>query len=556
MARVNLIPNPSFKSTLLFWAATGGSTAIARVTGDSLFGDSCARVTKAATTNTGIVSDRFAVTPSTQYAVSAYIKVPVGEEAVTAVLTVAWFAASSGGSAISTSTSESFYYTFEDDWSRVGLVATAPSNANYAVVSVVQTTTAVADETFLVDAVLFEAESRVREYFENTTQAQENKTMDKALSKVPKPHLTGAELNADIALGKLVFNTIDEDGTVWVVTDIDGWWEQPNSNMPDLTRGFADGSYDSRGRWTARDITVTGVFLPQSREGVAKARNKLIEATDLVYRGDWLITEEDRSKASWVRLNGKVNIRTVNPRGRTEFSIGLRAPDPIKYEWVDGSEFGYDVYTVGAKNAALSRSGEVTVTNHGNTRVFCNLVVTGPCGTPTSITNLTTGQSIVLTESLVGPGATIGTTVTKSRASNVATLVVNVSTASVLSAGDLINVTGITGWNGTNLVLTAVDADPVTGYAIISYANTGTNVSATADTNGAVAYVEPERLEIDTYDREVAFNGYVDGARYRVDTLVDWIYLAPGENVLKLEDESTANGTASLEVIFRSGWLG
>jgi hypothetical protein len=63
-------------------------------------------------------------------------------------------------------------------------------------------------------------------------------------------------------------------------------------------------------------------------------------------------------------------------------------------------------------------------------------------------------------------------------------------------------------------------------------------------------------LEIDTYDREVALDGSIDGTRSILDTLVDWIRLSPGANTLTVIDEGNANSTATLRVYYRSGWIG
>jgi hypothetical protein len=63
-------------------------------------------------------------------------------------------------------------------------------------------------------------------------------------------------------------------------------------------------------------------------------------------------------------------------------------------------------------------------------------------------------------------------------------------------------------------------------------------------------------LEIDTRDREVAFNGEVEGARGRVDVLADFIRLLPGDNEIEVEDEGNPESSATLRVFYRSGWLG
>jgi hypothetical protein len=229
-------------------------------------------------------------------------------------------------------------------------------------------------------------------------QNAENKIVNKALTKVPYPFVTGLELKADIALGDLVFNTIDEDGVVWIITDIEGWWNHPDPEFTDLPRGFGDGSYDVRGRYAARQLTLTGAFLPPDASYVQAARDKLVQATDLVYTGAWLRANEVPTKASYVRLNGRPDIITVNPRGRTEFSIGLKAADPIKYEWIDDGPDNYDYVDINAKNTSLSRTGIATVTNSGNIKVPVLIEVTGEltCDTTDTvqIKNTTRGEQI------------------------------------------------------------------------------------------------------------------------------------------------------------------
>ena len=55
-------------------------------------------------------------------------------------------------------------------------------------------------------------------------QGQENFYVDRGLTPLPQPHLTGMKLKADIVLWDFAFNTIDEFGVTGVITDIDGWW--------------------------------------------------------------------------------------------------------------------------------------------------------------------------------------------------------------------------------------------------------------------------------------------------------------------------------------------
>lgn len=239
------------------------------------------------------------------------------------------------------------------------------------------------------------------EYYEPTlninpdAQDKENTLVNKALTKYPTPHISGLKLKADIRLGNLVLNTIDENNVVWVCTDVDGWWNLPDPEMPDLPRGWGDGSYDAKGRYASRLLTLTGAFLTQDVGQVEAARAKLIEAVSLVYRGDWLIVNETPVKGTFVRLSGKPEIMTVSPRGRTEFSIGLKAADPIKYEYVDGVEDGYRVVTI----TPTAGSADVVITNTGNTTVPVIIELSKNFPNPTapnfpSITNAATDQII------------------------------------------------------------------------------------------------------------------------------------------------------------------
>lgn len=299
-------------------------------------------------------------------------------------------------------------------------------------------------------------------------QAVENKLVNLALSKLPQPHITGLKLKSDVVLGDLILNTIDSNGVVWVVTDIDGWWRLPEVETQDLPRGWGDGSYDAKGRFANRLITLTGSFLTQDPAQAAAARDKLFRAIDLVYNGDWLIVREDPDKYAWVRLSGTPEIQNVSARGRTDFSIGLKAVDPIKYELVDN-----DVDALNSET--ISMGGSVTITNSGNTKVPVMFEVEG-----------------ALTASAASPVA---------------------------------------------ITLTSATPDKVI--------------------NIVVSQSSGNRLNIDTYKREVLYNdqGYETGvgaARRRLSTLVDWFELEPGTNTITF----TGTGTATCTVLFRSGWIG
>jgi hypothetical protein len=231
-------------------------------------------------------------------------------------------------------------------------------------------------------------------------QSEENKLVNKALTKLPIPHFSGLKLEADIKIGTLVLNTIDEEtGVVWVCTDIQGWWNLPDPELPDLPRGWGDGSYDAKGRWASRILTLNGSFLTQDPDQVEAARAKLLDAISLVYRGDWLVVNETPvTKGTFVRLSGRPEIDTVSARGRTNFSIGLKAADPIKYEYIEENSDGYNIVTLTANS---SGDATATITNAGNVSVPIivelakSFTIPAPSDPPT-ITNATSDQAITI----------------------------------------------------------------------------------------------------------------------------------------------------------------
>jgi hypothetical protein len=544
--RTNLVPNPSFKASATGWAGTGGAT-VARVTADYAIGSASLEVTKAAAANSGAaLSSRVAAVAGLSYAVSAYVKVAASEEASTIRVKVDWYTALTGGSLVSSSLSEPVELEPGLYWSRIGKVATAPASTAAARVSIIQPAAGTAAKKFLVDGVLLEQASQVNLYTDDFSQGYETTVANKALTPLPPPVFTGMKLKADVQLGGMVFNTIDENGVVWVITDIGGWWGHPEPEMKDIDRGWGDGSYDVRGRWAARDLKLEGVFIPPDPSYVPAARDALIEATSLVYRNAWLYVNEVPTKAAKVRLSGRPDIETVNPRGRTEFSVGLRAPDPIKYGWNWERADGYYTLDISCANAATGEDGTETVDVDGNTDVHVILEVTGPLTGPASIYNSGSDQELTIIGSL--RAATSRTVTNKARtAAGLVTLTTSAA------HGFLPNDTVTVAISDATFDGTFVIADTPTA-STFTYEKPGATVAATGASGSASIPVDV--LEIDTYALEVAFNGSTEATRSMLDTLTDWLVLSPGSNEISFADDGNANSSASLVVYYRPGWIG
>ena len=239
-------------------------------------------------------------------------------------------------------------------------------------------------------------------------QENENKVVNTALTALPTPFISGMKLEGGIRLynpatdTSLVLNTIDSNNVVWVVRDIEGWWTLPDPELPDLPRGWGDGSYDAVGRWANRLITLNGTFLPQGPSDVATARNALFDMISPMVKtqtAGYLIVTEDGTtqKAAKVRLSGSPLITSVNARGRHDFAIGLKAVDPIKYEFVDGDPDGYQNTTI----TESSGSGTTTITNSGNAAVPIIIETSAQftipdSNNPPTITNTTSDQTITI----------------------------------------------------------------------------------------------------------------------------------------------------------------
>jgi hypothetical protein len=458
--------------------------------------------------------------------VSAHVKLPADADLANLKLLLAWYTDVSGVTQVgSTSYSEIFTVYPSDGWLRLSYLATAPSGANGLKVGVVNQDAVVVE--FYLDAVMVEQDIYLNGYTDDLTQEQENKFVNDALRPLPNPYITGMQLNADVILNGLVLNTVDENNVLWVCTGIDGWWTMPDVEMQDIPRGLGDGSYDVNGRYAYRNITLTGSIIPPSPSYVSAARDKLVRTLDLVRKSGWLLTDEKPVRGSKVRLNGIPSIEVVNPRGRIDFDISLKAVDPVKYEWVVGDPEGYQVDTVNV-------GSNVVLTNNGNTNVSVYLTVNGFISGGTVIRNNTTNQEIEIINDINGEYSYVGDITQVSRTGNVATIVADSTYPFV--AGDLIQVLHVNtaGFNtntATTIISVAdVDADTIS----ISYVNTGTNVANTVPSpTGVLALGQSEFIEVDTYERSVAFIG-LSGYRSKLATLVDWIVLQPGANEIQL----------------------
>lgn len=367
MTRTNLITNASFRTAatgITGWSALS-TASIARVTTGGFIGDSCLQVSSVTSTSTGVIlTDYITINEAKDYSISAYLKIASGYVAGSVTMTIIWYNSSSS---IVLSSTATLTVPADSTWYRIGatvLAATIPGTAVKAKVKFTPTTSTTIT-SFSLDAILFEQNSYIEEFYEDfnqvpstlqsqvesivdstilsaSKQALENNIVNAALRKMPSPYISGLKLEADININGLVLNTIDENNVVWVCTDIKGWWTLPEPEVPDIGRGLDDGSYNVRGRWKARVITLEGSILPPHPDYIAAARDKLISAlSSLVYIGGTLAVDEGPVKIAKVYMIGQPTMDVKNARGRIDFSVQLRAGDPVKYSWNYEATDGY-----------------------------------------------------------------------------------------------------------------------------------------------------------------------------------------------------------------------
>jgi hypothetical protein len=168
--RTNVMGNPNFEVDTLTWGSiqTSGLSSVARITTDAYIGTACLQVTKG-TGRTETLEETAigTVVAGNSYTISGYMKVPIGNETMTAGCRALFFDASNTqlGSFVTGTTAS---LTSTSGWVRFSVTTTAPANSSYVRAYFGQTSGATAGQIFLLDAVLVEQSSSALPYFDGT----------------------------------------------------------------------------------------------------------------------------------------------------------------------------------------------------------------------------------------------------------------------------------------------------------------------------------------------------------------------------------------------------
>lgn len=539
--RVNLLPDPSLRSGGTTHFAALGGAELEYTTEYAYYGSGALKVIKADINNSGVtLAAPVSVRQSETYAFSWHLRLPLTIPAAApadVVLRVEWL--NSFGTVIDINQSTVLSMTDDQVWYRIGGVWTAPIGATLATMEIIQPLPGESGEAFIVDAAMIEKAKYIGGFFDNLPQAAKNTIVNNALSATPQV-INGIRLGADIVFNDLILNTVDENDTVWVCTELDGWWGQTNPELPDIPRGTEDGSYDVEGRLTSRTIILTGIFIPKDNEASLSASiDRLVTAMNLVRKGGWLIANEGINKAAWVRLAAKPTVQTVNARGRTEFQITLKAGDPNKYHWDDNDPEGYT-------NIVFNASDVVSyATNIGTAEVAGMMTLTGPAGAGTRIYNALTDETMVLQQALRGSGV-VASAYQVEATNGIAT--VYTTEPHHLRVGDRISLLNmVIPFSASDQERTITHVSDVFPYSV-SFAIPTDDIDMLA-TSGQIFLVNNDVLEIDTYNRSVMYNGESVGHRSKLTTLTDWIHFGPGTNPIEFYDQVSEIEVVSKELV-------
>ena len=169
--------------------------------------------------------------------------------------------------------------------------------------------------------------------------------------------VAGLCLGGDINLNGLLLNHRDGNGTIWLCTEIEGWWTLPPSEISDVPKPYWDGSMLTTGRYLMRTITVSGCFVPPDPSLVWYNRDLLMRVGSIV-RGIGLlavcgnadydsnpdistsgITGDDPRyfdpfydppKMAMIQTNDVPLVETLRTDGFTQFSLSFRCVQPTK----------------------------------------------------------------------------------------------------------------------------------------------------------------------------------------------------------------------------------
>lgn len=173
LTRTNLVPNPSEEGGVTGWLVVNGGVLSSVSDGTAAVGSNFGRSTLTAVASPGAAfggaANPIAVSPSTAYTTSMYMRCPVSSPTqFTAVrVMMLWYTSTSYSTFISNALTNGTL--IGNGWLRLSVTATSPATANAVRVQGIFVGTAVAGQLLDWDGVLTEASSSMGTYFDGSS---------------------------------------------------------------------------------------------------------------------------------------------------------------------------------------------------------------------------------------------------------------------------------------------------------------------------------------------------------------------------------------------------
>lgn len=132
-----------------------------------------------------------------------------------------------------------------------------------------------------------------------------------------------------VSVGNLTFGAVDANGSVWTLTNFEGWTGSPDPTLTLTQRSRADGATANESFLTARNMVLSGVVMAPSPDALNASLDDLNTAVTLA-PFQLSVSESGRVRAVMAQRNGAVLTPKVNSRF-ARFSIQVVAKDPLKY---------------------------------------------------------------------------------------------------------------------------------------------------------------------------------------------------------------------------------
>jgi hypothetical protein len=149
--------------------------------------------------------------------------------------------------------------------------------------------------------------------------------------------------NDNVAYRDIWFDDIplndQTDDLICLVTNVDGWWGPPESDIPEDTKTYTeDGNYTVPGRYLSRTVEIEGVVLaqkPGSDEGLAaiyKWRDNLVNSLNKIRKtGTLTFFEDSGTKQLKVQISDRPIFEFKKRSNTLNYNIQFYAADPNKY---------------------------------------------------------------------------------------------------------------------------------------------------------------------------------------------------------------------------------